>query len=263
MADSPPASPSTRTDGGVPLPKPRWAFWKGLGTGAVIEIPLIALTVWTLGRLGYGNPDSELMHVVRLTAVFVGATAALTAGGVGRLAAYAFVDGGRRRAVYRAARAHAVAGAALVLIAAIPHGDLPGRDLGWLAFLGGGAVCGAVCGAVIGLVCSGQGSIVQLVDVWSLARRPRVALRNLLDPDDLVRLGSALRARTTNLFEGIFEPAPLPPKPGDAPAASASPAPASAAPPSATTASAPASPTAPASAATPSAGGPAPTRTDA
>jgi hypothetical protein len=54
-------------------------------------------------------------------------------------------------------------------------------------------------------------SLVQLADVWSLARKPRVALRNLLDPEDLVRLGSALRTRTTNLFEGIFEPAPPPP----------------------------------------------------
>jgi hypothetical protein len=64
---------------------------------------------------------------------------------------------------------------------------------------------------------------VQLTDVWALARRPRVALRSLLDPDDLARLGSALRTRTTNLFDGIFEPAPPPPRaPGTAAAPGAS-----------------------------------------
>jgi hypothetical protein len=114
--------------------------------------------------------------------------------------------------VFRAARAHAAASAGLVVIAAIPHGHLPEVPIEWLAFPAGGLVCGAIAGTIIGLVCSSQVSLVQLADVWSLARRPRVALRNLLDPEDLVRLGSALRARTTNLFEGIFEPAPPPPK---------------------------------------------------
>jgi hypothetical protein len=160
------------------------------------------------------------MRIVRLTAVFAGPAALLTAGGIGRLAADAVVEVGRRRAVMRAVRAHAAAGAGLVLIAAIPHGELPGHSYAWLAFPGAGLVVGAAAGAVIGFVCTGQ-AIVQLMDVWSLARRPRVALRNLLDPEDLVRLGSALRTRTTNLFEGIFEPAPLPPKAGEEPAAAA------------------------------------------
>jgi hypothetical protein len=47
--------------------------------------------------------------------------------------------------------------------------------------------------------------------VWSLARRPSEALRSWLDPRELVRLGAAVRHRTTNLFEGMFDPAPLPP----------------------------------------------------
>jgi hypothetical protein len=35
----------------------------------------------------------------------------------------------------------------------------------------------------------------------------------MLSPGDLVRLGSALRTRTSTLFEGIFDPAPKPPEP--------------------------------------------------
>lgn len=231
MGDSKPANASARSGGVLPVQKPRWAFWKGLATGAAIEIPLLAVTVWVLARLGVGNPDVPLMQIVRLSAVFAGVAALLTAGGIGRLAAHALVeepaspDPGRRRrrAIGRAARAHAAAGAGLVIIAAIPHGHLPETHAGWLAFPAAGLVSGAIAGAIIGYVCSSQTSIVQLVDVWSLARRPRVALRSLLAPEDLARLGAALRARTTNLFEGIFEPAPPPPKapPAAAPEAKA------------------------------------------
>lgn len=203
--------------------KPRWAFWKGLLTGAAIEVPLLATTVWLLARLGFGNPDVAWMRMIRITAVFAGVAALLTAGGIGRLAAYAVVDGGRRLAIWRAVRAHAIAGAGLVLIAAIPHGHMPGHSYGWLAFLGGGLVCGAIAGAAIGLVCSAPTALAQLADVWSLARRPSAALRNLLDADDLVRLGSALRARTTNLFEGIFDPAAREPAPPAPPAATPAP----------------------------------------
>lgn len=213
MGDSKPVNASARSSGVLPVQKPRWAFWKGLLAGAAIEIPLLAVTVWALARLGFGNPEVELMQIVRLTAVFAGVAALLTAGGIGRVAAYALVDTGgrRRRAIFRAARAHAAASAGLVVIAAIPHGRLPEAPIDWLAFPAGGLVCGAACGTIIGFICSSQVSLVQLADVWSLARKPRVALRNLLDPEDLVRLGSALRTRTTNLFEGIFEPAPPPP----------------------------------------------------
>jgi hypothetical protein len=226
MADLESSNASRRSRGDLPLQKPRWAFWKGLLTGAAIEIPLLATTVWVLARLGVGNPTAGFMHVMRLTAVFAGIAALITAGGIGRLAADAFVDGGRRRAVYRAARAHAAASAGLVVIAAIPHGHLPGHDYTWLAFPAAGLVSGALCGALIGLVCSGQAS-VGLADVWSLARKPSAALRNLLDPEDLVRLGTVLRTRTTNLFEGIFEPAPPPPKiPGETTAPAEPPPPA-------------------------------------
>jgi hypothetical protein len=150
------------------------------------------------------------MRIMRLTTVFAGLAALFTAGGIGRLAAYASIEGGRPRAMYVAARAHAVASVGLVLIAAIPHGQLPGRSPAWLALVAGGLVAGAACGVLIGLVCGGTAP-VELADVWSLARRPSEALRSWLDPRELVRLGTAVRHRTTNLFEGMFDPAPPPP----------------------------------------------------
>ena len=200
-------------------------------TGVAIEVPALTATVWALARLGIGNPDVPVMRIMRLTTVFAGLAALFTAGGIGRLAAYASIEGGRRRAMYVAARAHAVASVGLVVLAAIPHGQLPGRSPAWLAFAGGGLVAGAACGVLIGLVCGGTAP-VELADVWSLARRPSEALRSWLDPRELVRLGAAVRHRTTNLFEGMFDPAPPPPAPAPAPPDAGPPAdPAAASPP--------------------------------
>jgi hypothetical protein len=184
--------------------------------GVAIEVPALTAAVWLLAQLGIGNAEVSVMRIMRLTTVFTGVAAIFTAGGIGRLAAYASIDGGRRRAVFVAARAHAVASAGLVLIAAIPHGQLPGHSAAWLAFPVGGAVVGAACGALIGLVCSGPAP-VDLSDVWSLARLPSVALRHWLDPRELVRLGAAVRQHTSHLFEGMFDPAPLPPTTSDPP----------------------------------------------
>jgi hypothetical protein len=210
--------------------KPRWGFWKGLLTGVAIEVPALTVTVWALAQLGIGNPDVRVMQIMRLTTVFAGIAALFTAGGIGRLAADASLEGGRRRAMYVAARAHAAASVGLVWIAAIPHGQLPDHALAWLAFVGGGLVAGATCGVLIGLVCGGTAP-VELADVWSLTRRPSEALRSWLDPRELVRLGAAVRHRTTNLFEGMFDPAPPPPtpaaKPPTAPVAPLPPPPAS------------------------------------
>jgi hypothetical protein len=214
MGDRQPSSLSTGSAGS--LQKPRWGFWKGLLAGAVIEVPALTAAVWVLAQLGVGNPDVPVMRIVRLTTVFAGVAAVLTAGGIGRLAAYASIDGGRARAALVAARAHAAASMGLVLIAAIPHGQLPGRSPAWLAFPAAGVVVGAACGALIGLVCGGTAP-VELGDVWSLARRPSEALRSWLDPRELVRLGAAVRHRTSHLFEGMFEPAPPPPDPAPSP----------------------------------------------
>jgi hypothetical protein len=199
----------------IPVVPPRWGFSKGFLVGAVIEVPAVALAVWVLAQLGYGDPDVGFMHVLRLTAVFAGPAAVITAGGIGRLAAYASIHngGGRPRAAFIAARAHALAGAGLVLIAAIPHGHLPGhRSLDWLSFPVAGIVIGAVCGCVIGVICGGAAPL-GIGDVMALARKPTEALRQLLDPEDLVRLGNAVRERTSHLFNALFEPAP--PRPID------------------------------------------------
>ena len=191
---------------------PRWGFFKGLVTGAAVELPAIAGAVWLLARGGIGNPDVGYMQLLRMSAVFTGIAALLTAGGIGRLAAHASVGHvDRRHAMWVAARAHAAAGAALVLIAAIPHGHLPLHLWKWLAFPAAGAAVGLVLGALIGLVCGGTAPI-GISDVVALARTPGAALRQLLDPEDLVKLGAAVRRRTTQMFEGIFEPAKGPPR---------------------------------------------------
>lgn len=199
-------------------------------TGIAFEIPVLAATVWLVARLGVGNPTVGFMATMRLTALFAGVAALLTAAGIGRLAAYSFVERGRKRAIFAAMRAHAVASAGLVVIAAIPHGRIDFAHASWLGLPAAGLVAGALCGAVIGTVCTGAAP-VGLADVWSLTRKPSQALQKLLSPADLVRLGAALRTRTSTLFEGIFEPAapppapapPAPPEPPPPPPAAASP----------------------------------------
>lgn len=190
---------------------PRWGFFKGLLTGAVIEPLALAGGVWLVARLGVGDPDISYMRILRFTVVFAGFAAVLTAAGIGRLAAYASVEaGGRRRAILVAARAHAAASIALLLIAVVPHGHLPGRSWVWLWLFVVGGGLGAACGATIGIVCGGAAP-VGIGDVVALARTPGQALRQLLSPDDLLKLGAALRHRTTQMFGGMFEPAQPPP----------------------------------------------------
>lgn len=191
---------------------PRWGFFKGLLTGAVIEVPAIALGVWLLARIGIGDPAASFMRILRLSAVFAGVPALITAGGIGRRAAHGSVEppGGRRNAIRVAARAHAAAGAALVLIATIPHGHLPGHSWHWLVPLAMGAVVGASCGALIGLVCGGAAPL-GIADVIALARVPSGALRHLIDPEDLMKLGAAVVERTSRMFGSMFEPAQRPP----------------------------------------------------
>lgn len=205
---------------------PRWGFIKGTLTGAVIEVPAIASAVWLLARAGLGDRDVAFMHVMRMSAVFAGVAALITAGGIGRLAAYASVDkrGGRWHAVWVAARAHAAATIGLVVIASIPLGHVPAFGKAWLAIVGTAAAFGAACGAMIGAVCGGAAP-VGIGDVFALAKRPTDALRQLLDPEDLMKLGAAMRTRTTRMFEGMFEPAERPPEAPKDPDKPAEPAP--------------------------------------
>jgi hypothetical protein len=212
------ASASVRSSREIPVARPRWAFSKGFMVGALIEVPVFSLAVMVLADLGIGDPEVGYLRILWLTMVFIGLAATTTAGGIGRLAASVTVERGRKRAVYQAARAHAAAGAALMVIAVIPHGHLPAEHLDWIWIGAAGVLPGALCGAVIGFVCS-SASPVGLVDVWTLAAKPTGAIRQLLDPRDLVKLGNALRTRTSTLFEGIFEPAAPPPKTGEPPPA--------------------------------------------
>lgn len=210
MADPRLPTVSTRLPPAFP---PRWGFFKGLLTGVVIEVPALAFGVWLLARFGVGDRAAPFGKILRLGAVFAGVAAVLTAAGVGRLAAYASVDkiGGRRHAMRVAAQAHAAAGAGLILIAAIPQGKLPESVIGWLAIFAMGGVIGAGCGAAIGAVCGGAAP-VRIGDVMAVAiKRPSEALRQLLDPEDLIKLGAAVRKRTTTLLDGLFEPAERPP----------------------------------------------------
>lgn len=214
MASFTPTGPgpgSASASGSLPRQRPRWAFWKGLATGVLLEIPLLAVTVWCALAV-LDAPAVPMMRIVRLTAVFAGIAALFTAGGVGRLAAYTSVELGRRWAVFRAARAHAVASAGLIVIATIPHGAFPATPWGWVALATAGFAPGALCGAAIGVVCSRPRAVP--AEAWS--PRPGT-LRQLLGQRDLSRLGSALRSRTSHLFEGMFEGMfdPVPPPPAD------------------------------------------------
>jgi hypothetical protein len=105
MDERQPVTISTRSSGGMSLPKPRWGFWKGMLAGVAIEVPALTAAVWGLAQLGIGNAEVPVMRIMRLTTVFAGVAAIFTAGGIGRLAAYASIDGGRRRAVFVAAGA--------------------------------------------------------------------------------------------------------------------------------------------------------------
>lgn len=145
---------------------PRHAFWKGAGAGVLVVIPAVALAVWVSAPLGITHHGDGVIACLRMTVVFAGLAAALTAAGVGRLAAQASAEGGRPRSVMVAARAMAPAGAALTIIAAIPHGDLPMTPIGWVALAAVGAILGAGSGAVIGLACAGELPTLQELGVW-------------------------------------------------------------------------------------------------
>jgi hypothetical protein len=145
---------------------PRYAFWKGAGTGVVVVIPLVAFAVWAAALVGITHHDDGVIACLRMTVIFAGLAAVLTSGGVGRLAAEASAEGGRPRAVMVAARAMAAGGAALTMIAAIPHGHLPTSPAGWVALAAVGAIMGAGGGAVIGLACAGELPTLQELGVW-------------------------------------------------------------------------------------------------
>lgn len=207
--------PQTVSQSETPLISPRWAFFKGLFVGAVVEVPAFAGALWWLGQQKL-LAASEFMHLLRLTATFAGVAAVLTAGGVGRVAANASIRGrgGRLRSIYVAAATHAVAGIGLAVIAAVAGELFTPAYASWIWTGVAGVGAGAVCGALVGVNCGGP-SPIRATDLLALAKKPTDALFQILDPDDLVRLGTKVKDRatqvTTNLVDGLFDPAELPP----------------------------------------------------
>lgn len=186
---------------------PRWGFWKGLLVGTVLEIPAISTAVFVLPRLGLGpGAVAPAMTVVRMTSLFAGLPALITSGGIGRLAAYESVKRRRREAIGWAAGVHALAGALLTTIAALPHGYVPAGPLDWLVLALAGMVAGASCGAVIGVACTGAPPR-QVTEMIELVKRPGLTLRQLIELEDLGRIGAAVRHRASQMFDGLLEPA--------------------------------------------------------
>lgn len=125
-----------------------------MGLGAAVVLPLVALTLWALPRLGAGGPPASLVECVRLAFGFAGIAAVVTAGGLGRAAAHAsLLDGGHALAVRRAMRGQVVASAGLAVLAAIAGGHLASEPGPWIAFALAGAVTGVPAGALIGAAC--------------------------------------------------------------------------------------------------------------
>lgn len=183
-------APAERISSRPPKRKlPRNGFWKGAAAGFLVVIPASALTVWALARVGLLDQRAGVIACLRMALLFSGLAAVLTGGGVGRLAAQASIErpsswlgSGRPRAILTAAAAMAPAGAALTIIAAMPHGGLPMTPLGWVLLALGGAVSGAASGVAIGAACSGEMPTLQELGVWPPTEWPLPWQRD--DDDD-------------------------------------------------------------------------------
>lgn len=202
-----PTEPSPDSPSEIVRELPRWGFWKGLLVGTILEIPAISAAVFLLPRLGLGlGAAVPAMTVVRMTSLFAGLPALVTSGGIGRLAAHESVKRRRRAAIAWAAGVHALAGAMLTFIAALPHGYLPARPLAWAALVIAGMAAGALCGAVIGVACTGAPPR-QVAEMLELVKRPGMTLRQLIESEDLGRIGAAVRHRAALMFDGLLDPA--------------------------------------------------------
>ena len=161
------------------------AFWKAGAIALFPVLPAIGAAIWLLARVGVGNRSAGIIEALRLAGVFAGPATVLTAGGVGRLAAQAGAERGRRQATWVAARTLGVAGAALAILAAIPLGHLPVRWPGWAALMVTGVAVGAAGGAVIGWVVGGP---MPTLSELGLPERYQ------LDPMGMLRRAGARRA---------------------------------------------------------------------
>ena len=154
-----PSVPSQRTSTTKPAPQ---GFAKGAGLGALVVIPLFSLGIFIANRMGLGDQRPSMIAIVRLTVVFAGLPVVVTCGGVGRLAAQGSRHGGRWRGAWIGGRSLAVAGIALIILAAVPTEVIPGSRAGWIAL----AVVGMMGGALIGLACSGELPTLSELGMW-------------------------------------------------------------------------------------------------
>lgn len=196
------ATPGTRSE--IAKDPAPWAFAKGVLVGGIVEIPALSAATYLLAKLAASQVLA--MEIVRTTTLFAGLPALVTAGGLGRLAAHECARNDRRSAILHTCAVHAVAGVMLVLIAAIAQDLWPPSVWAWGALLGVGVVAGGGAGAAVGVVCAGA-TPRQVTDVLSLVRLPAATLRQLIESEDLGRLGAAVRHRASLVFDGLLEPA--------------------------------------------------------
>jgi hypothetical protein len=137
-----------------PGERPR-AFLKGAVFGLILLVPLTALAVYVLGRLGIGDPEASYYNIIAFAAVFAGLPAMITAGGVGRAAASALVRPGERGGPAACTRVAmidtALTGIGLVLLTVVPLGEVPTEVGTWVWIIVLGASTGALGGFVLGL----------------------------------------------------------------------------------------------------------------
>lgn len=135
-----------------PPPNP---FLKGAVLGLILLVPLTALAVYLLGRLGIGDPQASYYSIIAFAAVFAGLPAMVTAGGVGRAAASALVRPGARGGPAASTRVAtidtALTGIGLVLLTVVPLGEVPTEVGTWVWIIVLGASTGALGGFVLGL----------------------------------------------------------------------------------------------------------------
>ncbi len=77
-----PMSETTETE----VYPPAGAFIRGALVGIVIVLPLVIVVVFVLSRFGIGDPGTGLSRVIKFAIMFSALPAALTAGGVARVA---------------------------------------------------------------------------------------------------------------------------------------------------------------------------------
>jgi hypothetical protein len=146
---------------------PRGAFLKGALLGCVIGIPLFAALTYALTLVGMRAVPYSLEHVFFIVAALGGLPLILSAGGVGRLAARASISPRRRPmlgGVFAAARALAVAGLGVVLIALTAVGGFPLSQREWALAAGAGVLGGVVLGSLVGAWAASGGSIASADD---------------------------------------------------------------------------------------------------